>query len=122
MKSEENSMNGTATTTGSSSQEARQRWTAPRKREVVLRIMRGESMDALSREIGVEIYRLEEWHGKVLQGLDHSLTKRRSDPRQVELDEAMKRVGELTMENELLHRKVELLENKRPLARRRSRR
>ena len=122
MKSEENSMNGITTTSESSSLEVRQRWTAPRKREVVLRIMRGESMDALSREIGVEIYRLEEWHGKVLQGLDHSLTKRRSDPRQAELDEAMKRVGELTMENELLHRKVELLENKRPLARRRSRR
>ena len=31
-----------------------------RKREVVLRVLRGESLDALSRELGVEIYRLDE--------------------------------------------------------------
>ena len=34
-----------------------QRWTAPRKREVVLRIFRGEPLDLLSRELGVELYR-----------------------------------------------------------------
>ena len=99
-----------------------QRWTAPRKREVVLRLLRGESVDALSREIGVEIYRLEEWREKVLVGIDTSLKKRRSDPLQVELDEVMKRVGELTMENELLYRKIDAMEAKRPLAGRRSRR
>jgi len=37
-----------------------QRWSAGRKREVVLRLLRGESLDALSREVGVEIYRLEQ--------------------------------------------------------------
>ncbi len=37
-----------------------QRWSAGRKREVVLRLLRGESLDALSREVGVEIYRLED--------------------------------------------------------------
>jgi len=30
-------------------------------REVVLRLLRGESLDALSRELGVDPYRLEEW-------------------------------------------------------------
>ena len=34
-----------------------QRWSAGRNREVVLRMLRGESLDALSRELGVEIYR-----------------------------------------------------------------
>jgi putative transposase len=38
-----------------------QRWSAGRKREVVLRMLRGESVDALSRELNVEIYRLEQW-------------------------------------------------------------
>ena len=38
-----------------------QRWTVTRKREVALRLLRGEPMDALARELGVEIYRLEEW-------------------------------------------------------------
>lgn len=36
-----------------------QRWTVARKREVVLRLLRGESAEMLSRELGVEIYRLE---------------------------------------------------------------
>ena len=31
-----------------------------RKREVVLRLLRGEPVDALSRELGVESYRVEE--------------------------------------------------------------
>ena len=34
-----------------------QRWSARRKRDVVLRLLRGESLEALSRELGVEIYR-----------------------------------------------------------------
>ena len=38
-----------------------QRWSAVRKREIVLRLLRGESLDAVSREIGVEVYRLERW-------------------------------------------------------------
>ena len=31
-----------------------QRWSASRKRDVVLRLLRGESLEALSREAGVE--------------------------------------------------------------------
>ena len=31
-----------------------QRWTAARKREVALRLLRGESLETLSRELGVE--------------------------------------------------------------------
>ncbi len=31
-----------------------QRWSASRKRDVVLRLLRGESLDAVSREVGVE--------------------------------------------------------------------
>ena len=32
-----------------------QRWSVGRKRDVVLRLLRGESLEALSREVGVEI-------------------------------------------------------------------
>ena len=42
-----------------------QRWTAGRKREVVLRLLRGESVQALSRELGVEICRRQQWHEQV---------------------------------------------------------
>jgi hypothetical protein len=50
-----------------------QRWSGGRKREVVLRMLRGESLDGLSRELGVEIHRLEEWREQAMAGLDAGL-------------------------------------------------
>ena len=38
-----------------------QRWTVARKREVVLRLLRDEPVQLLSRQLGVEIFRLEQW-------------------------------------------------------------
>jgi transposase len=94
-----------------------QRWSVGRKREVVLRMLRGESVDALSREFNIEIYRLEQWREKALTGIDESLKKRHNDPAQTELNQAMRRIGELTMENELLWQRVR---KPGPLAKRRS--
>lgn len=84
-----------------------QRWSLKRKREVVLRLLRGESAAALSRELGVEVYRLEQWRDKALHGMESGLRERRGDPLQDELDSALKRVGELTMEVELLRLRCE---------------
>jgi hypothetical protein len=78
------------------------RWTAPRKAEVVIRIFRGESLDALSRELGVEVYVLEGWRVQALQGMETGLRSRHTDPLKEELDQAKRRIGELIMENELL--------------------
>ncbi len=82
------------------------RWSVNRKKEVVLRLLRGESIDALSRELGIEAYRLEKWHRKALQGVEAALKERGGDPVAAELDSALRRLGELTMENELLRYKV----------------
>ena len=95
-----------------------QRWSVSRKREVVLRMFRGESVERLSRELGVETYRLERWRQKALDGLDTGLRERDGDPLQAELDAAMKRLGEVTMENELLWKRVR--EKSGPLGSRRS--
>lgn len=95
-----------------------QRWSVGRKREVVLRLLRGEAVAALSRELGVESYRLERWREQALTGIDAALRERGGDPLQAELDAAVRRVGELTMDNELLRAK---LEKPGPLARGRSR-
>ena len=38
-----------------------QRWTVRRKQEAVFRLLRGEPVELLSRELGVEVYRLEAW-------------------------------------------------------------
>lgn len=93
------------------------RWSANRKKEVVLRLLRGESADALSRELGIEIYRLEQWRERALAALDSGLRERGDDPLVRQLDEAKHRIGELTMEIEILRRERGA---RRPLVLRRS--
>ncbi|NGX48413.1 MAG: hypothetical protein K1000chlam3_01806 [Chlamydiae bacterium] len=44
------------------------RWSAVRKMEIVVRYFRGESLDDLSREIGVSAAQIEKWHQKALRG------------------------------------------------------
>ena len=93
------------------------RWSANRKKEVVLRLLRGEPLDALSRELGIETYRLERWRDRALASLDAGLRERGEDPLERQLDEAKYRIGELTMEIEILRRERQA---RRPLGWRRS--
>lgn len=82
------------------------RWTAAKKAGVILRLIRGESIDKLSREIGVETYLIEGWYSKAISGMELGLKARSDDPLKHELDQAKKRLGELMMENELLQVKA----------------
>jgi transposase len=95
-----------------------QRWTLSRKREVVLRLMQGEPVEGLSRRLAVPVWKLEEWQQRGLAGIDAGLRERDGDPKERELTEAHRCIGELSMENELLRAR---LEKPGPLARRRSR-
>lgn len=83
------------------------RWHAARKAEVVLRLLRGESLDALSRELALPLARLEAWRQEGLAGLHAALSSRPdADPVQLRLDEANRRISELSMEVELLRIKA----------------
>jgi len=95
-----------------------QRWSAGRKREVVLRLMRGASVELLSRELGLPIFKLEQWRRKAEAALEEALKERGADPADGQLAAAMQRIGELSMENELLRARIE---RPGPLARGRSR-
>lgn len=84
------------------------RWRAKRKAEVVLCLLRGEPLDALSRQTAVPIPRLEEWRTQALSGIEAALQLRAADdPTQLRLDEANRRIGELSMEVELLRARCE---------------
>ena len=96
-----------------------QRWSASRKRDVVLRRLRGESLEALSREVGVEIYRLEEWRERAMAGLELGLQDRHGEPVAEVLDAAKRHIGELSMEIELLRERARAAEQRLPLAMRR---
>ena len=72
-----------------------QRWSASRKRDVVLRLLCGESLEALSREVGVEIYRLDAWRARAMAGLEFGLKARHGEPVAEVLDAAKRHIGEL---------------------------
>ena len=95
-----------------------QRWSAARKREVVLRLMRGESVELLSRELGLPVFKLEQWRQRAEAAFEGALKEREADPTDGQLAAAMRRIGELSMENELLRARID---RPGPLARRRSR-
>ena len=95
-----------------------QRWSVARKREIVLRLLRGESVELLSRELGLPIFKLEQWRQKADAALDGALKEREAETASTELAAAMQRIGELSMEVELLRTRIE---RPGPLVRRRSR-
>src|SRR5690606_40671182 len=81
------------------------RWSANRKIDVVLRLLRGESLEDVSREVGVEAHRLAAWRDDFLgagkQGLKQKRPRAEGGRR---LAEAERKMGESATENEALRR------------------
>jgi Transposase len=99
-----------------------QRFSARQKTEVVLRLLRGEPLDLLSRELGIPAARLTTWREAFLAAGQDALKKPPLDKHDRELARVRQKLGEATMEIELLHEKIGRLETKHPLRPRRSRR
>ena len=99
----------------------RGRFSSRRKMEAVLRLLRGEALDAVSRELGVSGATLGQWREQFLASGRASLKSRSPDERDDEILRLRAKVGEITMENELLREKARALEVGHPLAPRRSR-
>jgi hypothetical protein len=102
--------------------ERRRRMSAKRQQGAVLRLLRGEDLELVSRDLGVTAAELSGWREAFLAAGEASLKSRPADDRDVEIGRLQAKVGELTMAAELLEAKIERLEGGRPLARRRSRR
>ena len=100
----------------------RRRMSAGRKREAVLRLLRGEDLELVSRELGVTAAELSGRREAFLAAGEVSLKSRPADARDAGIGRLKEKVGDLTMTTELLEAKIERLETARPLARRGSRR
>jgi transposase-like protein len=100
----------------------RRRMSAKRKQSAVLRLLRGEDLELVSRELAVTAAELSAWRDAFLAAGEGALKTRPADGRDHEIGRLKAKVGDLTMANELLEGKIEHLEAGRPLARRRSRR
>ena len=101
---------------------AAKRFSVQRKMAIVARLLRGEPLELVARETNVSIARLTEWRDRALAGAATALKERERDDRDDEIARLKSKVGEITMDNELLYAKIAALEGKRPLAHRRSRR
>jgi hypothetical protein len=99
-----------------------ERFSARQKTEVVLRLLRGEALDLLSRELGIPATRLTTWREAFLNAGQEALKKQPLDSRDREIGRLREKLGEATMAMELLREKIERLETNHPLRHRRSRR
>ena len=115
----------------------RQRMSARCKQEAVLRLLRGEDLELVSRELGVTAAELSGWRDAFLAAGEAALKTRPADARDGEIGRLTETVGELTRATELLEAiglcpsprrdvsradRIERLETAHPLAHRRSRR
>src|SRR6186997_3174637 len=81
---------------GGPAPEPRRRMSAGRKWEAVLRLLRGENLELVSRELGVTAAELSGWRDQFLAGGEASLKSRPADARDAEIDRLQAKVGELT--------------------------
>ena len=98
------------------------RFSAQGKAEVVLRLLRGEALDLLSRELGIPAARIAAWREAFLDAGQEAMKKTPLDSRDRELGRLREKLGESMMAMELLREKIGRLETNRPLPHRRSRR
>ena len=97
------------------------RMSRPRKREAVLRLLRGEDLEMVSRALGVTAATLSGWRDAFLAAGEAALATRPGSGEELAAERLKGRLGEALIERDLLREKVAALEAGRPLARGRRR-
>jgi transposase-like protein len=90
-----------------------------RKTAAVLRLLRGEDLETVSRSLGVTAATLTTWRDAFLAAGEAALATRPSNGAALESERLKARLGEMLLEHELLEQKIITLGAGRPLARRR---
>jgi hypothetical protein len=88
------------------------RWSARRKEEVVLRLLRGESLDLLARETGQPAGRISAWREEFLAAGREGLKARPRPAKERELSEAQRKIGELSMDLDIAKALLEEVEHR----------
>ena len=91
---------------GAPTEEFPERWSVQRKTELVLRLVRGESLDAVSREHQVPAHELEQWHRVFVEQGKRGL-RTKAEPEDRELTLARAKIGERMMRLELAEDLIE---------------
>ena len=95
------------------------RMSRQRKTAAVLRLLRGEDLETVSRELGVTAATLTDWRDAFLAAGEAALRTRPGSGEELASDRLKARLGAALIERDLLNEKIALLEADRPFARRR---
>src|SRR5829696_137500 len=98
------------------------RMSRQRKMAAVLRLLRGEVLETVSRALGVTAATLSGWRDAFLAAGEAALATKATSGETLESDRLKAKLGEALIERELLEKKIAILETNRPLALRRPRR
>lgn len=83
-----------------------QRWTAKRRAALVISLLKGETTTAeAARRHGLKVAEVEEWRDRFLLGAENALRARPKEDealREEELNRYKRKLGELTMDLEIL--------------------
>ena len=95
------------------------RMSRQRKSAAVLRLLRGEDLETVSRSLGVTAATLSGWREAFLAAGEAALSTKPASGEELERERLKAKLGAALIERDLLNEKIALLEANRPLARRR---
>src|ERR1700757_2626064 len=94
------------------------RMSRQRKTAAVLRLLRGEDLETVSRSLGVTAATLTTWREAFLAAGEAALATKSATGEELESDRLKAKLGAALIERDLLHEKIAVLEANRPLSRR----
>ena len=97
------------------------RMSRQRKTAAVMRLLRGEDLETVSRSLGVTAATLTTWRDGFLAAGEAALASRPGNGQALESQRLKAKLGEVMIERDLLHEKIAVLEAGRPLGRPRPR-
>ena len=90
------------------------RKSASLKEQAVLRLLKGEDMELLSRQTGFAMHELAQWREKYMLGGRENLKTHLKDPHNVELEQRDKLISKLALENEILKKAGAIAVSRKP--------
>jgi hypothetical protein len=94
------------TAPGAAAEDLPERWSVQRKTELVVRLLRGEDLDAVSRESHVPAHELQRWQ-RIFMDQGKRRLRTKTEPEERELTLARAKIGELVMRLELAEDLIE---------------
>ena len=95
------------------------RMSRQRKTAAVLRLLRGEDLETVSRSLGVTAATLSGWREAFLAAGEAALSTKPASGEELESERLKAKLGAALIERDLLNEKIAILEADRPFARRR---